>query len=85
MVDIIKNILIPENNLINSDGIMYSTIDVSIKTTGLNNIITGSNNITLRKISVKLVGLDKMYMKKHLIEVKLYQTKRKQKTKQNEK
>ena len=82
MVDIIKNILISENNLINSDGIMYSTIDVSIKTT---NIITGSNNITLRKISVKLVGFDKMYMKKHLIEVTLYQTKRKQKAKQNEK
>ena len=39
----------------------------------LNNIITGSNNITLRKRNVKLYGFDKMYVNKELIKDKLYQ------------
>ena len=37
------------------------------------NIITSSNNITLRKVNVKPYGFDKMYMDKELIEDKLYQ------------
>ena len=39
----------------------------------VNNIITGSNNITLRKVNVKPYGCDKMYMDKDLIKDKLYQ------------
>ena len=37
-----------------------------------NNIVNGSNNITLRKVNVKIFGFDKMYMNKKLIEDKLY-------------
>ena len=40
---------------------------------GINNIITGSNNITLRKNNINLYGFDKMYMDKELIEDKFYQ------------
>ena len=36
-------------------------------------IITGSNNIPLRKVKVEPYGFDKMYMDKELIEDKLYQ------------
>ena len=39
----------------------------------INDIITGSNKITLRKVNVKSNGFDKMYMDKELIEDKLYQ------------
>ena len=39
----------------------------------INNIITGSNNITLRKVNVNPYGFDKMYMDKELKEDKLYQ------------
>ena len=49
---------------------MYLTDDLLIET---NNIITGSNNITLRKVNVKPYGFDKMYMGKEIIEDKLYQ------------
>ena len=59
-----------ENDLIDSDGGMYLTDDLLIET---NNIITGSNNITLRKVNVKPYGFDKMYMDKEIIEDKLYQ------------
>ena len=59
-----------ENDLIDSDGSMYLTDDLLIET---NNIITGSNNITLRKVNVKPYGFDKMYMDKEIIEDKLYQ------------
>ena len=38
----------------------------------VNNIITNSNNITLRKINVKPYVYDKMYMDKYFIEDKLY-------------
>ena len=59
-----------ENDLIDSDSGMYLTDDLLIET---NNIITGSNNITLRKVNVKPYGFDKMYMDKEIIEDKLYQ------------
>ena len=48
---------------------MYLTFD---SLTDINNIITGSNNIILRKVIVKLYGSDKMCMNKDLIEDKLY-------------
>ena len=49
---------------------MYLTVDTKIE---INNIITGSNNIILRKINVKPYGFDKIYMDKDLIEDNLYQ------------
>ena len=49
---------------------MYLTVDSLID---ISNIITGSNNITLRKVNVKAYGNYKMYMDKHLIADKLYQ------------
>ena len=58
-----------ENNLINSDGGLYLTVDSLIKT---NNIIIGSNNITLTKFNTKPYGFDKMYMDKKIIEDKPY-------------
>ena len=50
-----------ENNLIDSDGNMYLTVDSLI---GIKNITTGSNNVTLRKVNGKPCGFDKMYMTK---------------------
>ena len=47
---------------------MYVTINSLIE---INNIITGSNDITLRKVNVELYGFDKMYMDKELVEDKL--------------
>ena len=38
-----------------------------------NNIITGLNNVDLRKVNAKPYGSDKMYMVKVIIENKLYQ------------
>ena len=55
--------------MINSDGNIYLTIDFLIE---INNTITGSNNITSRKVNVKPYGFEKMYMDKGLIEDKLY-------------
>ena len=55
------------NDLLDSDGNMYLTIDSLIK---MNNIITGSYNITLRKVNIKPQGLNKMYEDKDLIEHK---------------
>ena len=49
---------------------MYLTVDSLIE---ISNIITSSNNITLRKVYVKPYGSDKIYMDKELIEDKLYQ------------
>ena len=49
---------------------MYLTVDSLVE---INNIISGSNNITLRKVNVKPYGFDKVYMDKELIEDKLYQ------------
>ena len=53
-----------ENNSIDSDGGMCLRVDSLIK---IDNIITGSNNVTLRKVNVKPYGFDKMYMDKELI------------------
>ena len=55
------------NDLLDSDGNMYLTIDSLIK---MNNIITGSYNITLRKVNIKSQGLNEMYEDKDLIEHK---------------
>ena len=41
----------------------------------INNIITSSNNITLRKVNVNPYRLDKMYMDTELIKCKFYQIK----------
>ena len=49
---------------------MYLTVDSLIE---LNNLITSSNNITLRKIYVEPYRFDKMYSDKELIEDKFYQ------------
>ena len=57
--------------MIDSDGNTYLAVDFSID---IDNITIGSKNITLRKVKVKPYGFDKMYMKKELIEDKLYQT-----------
>ena len=89
MFDVIKEILIsrrefPEtdykrlqkakvyigNDLIDSDGGLYLTADSLIE---INNIITSSNNFTLRKVNVKPCEFNKIYMDKKLIENKLYQ------------
>ena len=50
---------------------MHLTVDYFVE---INNLITGSNNITLRKVSVKRYEFDKMYIDKELIEDKLLQT-----------
>ena len=65
-----KTLSYTENNLMDLDGNMYLTVDSLIK---INNIITGSNNITLRKVNVKPSGFDEMYMDSDLMENKLYQ------------
>ena len=49
---------------------MYLTVDSLIE---INKITTGSNNIALRKVNVKLFGFDKIYIDKEFIEDKLYQ------------
>ena len=49
---------------------MYLTVDSLVEK---DNIITSSNNITLRKVNVKPYGFDKMYMDRELVEDKLYQ------------
>ena len=49
---------------------MYFTVGSLID---INNIITSSNNVTLRKVNVKPYGYDKMYMDQDLIEDKLYE------------
>ena len=64
-----KALVYIKNSLIDSDGNMYFTVDSLIET---NNIITGSNNIALRKVNVKLYGFDKMHMDKDIIEDKPY-------------
>ena len=54
-----KNLVYTENNLIDSDGGMYFTVD---SLTEINNIIAGSNHITLGKVNVNPYGRDKMHM-----------------------
>ena len=56
--------------MIESVNNMYFTVDSLIE---INNITTGSSNITLRKVNVKSTAFDKMYMGKDLVEHKLYQ------------
>ena len=46
-----------KNDLRDSDGGTYLTVDSFIY---VNNIITGSDNIALRKVNVKPYGFDKM-------------------------
>ena len=65
-----KALVYIENNLIGSDGGRYWTVDSLIE---IDNIITNSNDDTLRKVNVKPYGFHKMYMVKELTEVKLYQ------------
>ena len=65
-----KALVDTESNLIDSDGSMYLIVDSLIE---INNIMTGSNNIALRKINVKPYGFDKMYTDEEVIEDKLYQ------------
>ena len=59
-----------KSNFTDSDDNMYLTVDSLID---IDNIITGSNNITLRKVNAKPWGYNKMYMYKDLMEGKLYQ------------
>ena len=54
-----------ENNLIESCDSMYSTVDSLVETS---TIITGSNNIALRKVDVKPYGFGNKYMDNELIE-----------------
>ena len=56
-----------KNSLIDTDGDMYLIVGFLIEI----NVITGSNNITLRKVNVKPHGFGKLYMDKELIEDKL--------------
>ena len=59
-----------KNNLIDTESGMYLTVESLIE---INNVITGSNDITLRKSNVKPFGFDKIYMDQELLEDKLYQ------------
>ena len=54
-----------ENNLIEPCDSMYSTVDSLVETS---TIITGSNNIALRKVDVKPYGFGNMYMDNELME-----------------
>ena len=56
--------------MIDSDGNMYLTVGSLIE---INNIITGSNNISLRKFNLMQYGFDNMFITKDLIEDKLFQ------------
>ena len=67
----LKNALVYiKNNLIDSDDKMYLIVDILID---INNIITGLNNIFLKKVNIKPFGYDEMYMEKDLIKNNLYQ------------
>ena len=58
-----------EKNLIDFDGNMQLSVDSMIE---INNMITGSNNITLTKVNVNPYRFDKIYMDKDVIKDKLY-------------
>ena len=67
----LKNALVYiKKSLIDSDDHMYLAVDSLID---ISNIITGSNNIALRKVNVKSCGYDKIYIGTILIEHKIYQ------------
>ena len=59
-----------ENDLKGYGNNMYFRVDSLIQ---ISNIITGQNNITLRKVGVVQYRFDKFFMDKDLIEDKLYQ------------
>ena len=61
-----KTLIYIKNNLIDSDNSMHLIVDSLID---INNIITGSNSITLRKVNVKAYGCDKIYMDKDIIKI----------------
>ena len=57
-----------KNSLLDPDSNKYFTVESLIE---INNIITGSSNITLRKFHVKQYVLDDIKMDKYLIEYSL--------------
>ena len=59
-----KALIYVKNNLIDSDNNICLTADSFIN---ISNIITGSNNITQRKVNVKPYRRDKTYMNKDLM------------------
>ena len=65
-----KSLAYIKKDLIDSDGNMYLTVGSLIE---INNIITGSNNISLRKFNLMQYGFDNMFITKDLIEDKLFQ------------
>ena len=65
-----KILICIESNLIDSDDNMYLNVDSLI---AINNITTGSNVNTLRKVNFKPYGYDRMNIDKNLKEDKLYQ------------
>ena len=65
-----KALVYIKKNLIDTNGDMYLTIDTLIE---INDIVSGSNKIALKKVNVKLYGFDKIYVDKELIERRLYQ------------
>ena len=58
-----------QRELLTTDGDLFLTVDSLI---ALNNIITNSNNISLRQINVKPAGYNKHYMHFDQIESELY-------------
>ena len=65
-----KALVYIKNNLIDSDNIVYLTVDSLID---INSLITVSNFVTLRIVTVKPYRCDKMSMHKELIENKLHE------------
>ena len=53
-----KALIYIKNNLIDSNNDIYLTVDSLL---GISNIITGLNNITLRKVKFKPYGCGKIY------------------------
>ena len=67
----LKNALVYiKHNLNESVDYIYLTVDPLIN---INSIITGSNNVAVRKVNVKPCEFNKMYMDKDLIGNKVYQ------------
>ena len=58
-----------QEQLLTAEGDLFLTVDSLIF---LNNIITNSNNISLRQINVKPAGYNKQYMHFDQIESELY-------------
>ena len=58
-----------KSHLLTKDGDLLLTVDSLIS---INNIITNSNNLTLRQCEVKPAGYDKQYMNSSKIESELY-------------